>query len=163
MKSLSRVRLPATPWTAAHQAPSSMGFSKQEYWSGVPLPSPFGSLVGPKNWVDIKWDYRGKAYTFYWIIYISREPSQENENPKKWLEREAFITFRQRNNKSLKNWQDKGICSKCSKWWRSNWKNKGEMDNVCSYKCPSVFMGNWFQDPCRHQNLWQLKFLIKMV
>ena len=41
MKSLSRVRLLATPWTAAYQAPPSMGFSRQEYWSGVPLPSPF--------------------------------------------------------------------------------------------------------------------------
>ena len=40
MKSLSRVRLLATPWTAAYQAPPSMGFSKEEYWSGVPLPSP---------------------------------------------------------------------------------------------------------------------------
>ena len=37
MKSLSCVWLLATPWTAAHQAPLSMGFSKQEYWSGVPL------------------------------------------------------------------------------------------------------------------------------
>ena len=36
----SRVRLLATPWTAAYQAPPSMGFSRQEYWSGVPLPSP---------------------------------------------------------------------------------------------------------------------------
>ena len=40
VKSLSRVRLFATPWTAAHQASPSMGFSRQEYWSGVPLPSP---------------------------------------------------------------------------------------------------------------------------
>ena len=40
VKSLSRVRLLVTPWTAAHQAPPSMGFSRQEYWSGVPLPSP---------------------------------------------------------------------------------------------------------------------------
>ena len=40
VKTLSRVRLFATPWTAAHQAPASMGFSRQEYWSGVPLPSP---------------------------------------------------------------------------------------------------------------------------
>ena len=40
VKLLSRVRLLATPWTAAHQAPPSMGFSRQEYWSGVPLPSP---------------------------------------------------------------------------------------------------------------------------
>ena len=39
VKSLSRARLVATPWTAAHQAPPSMGFSRQEYWSGVPLPS----------------------------------------------------------------------------------------------------------------------------
>ena len=40
VKSLSRVQLLATPWTAAYQAPLSMGFSRQEYWSGVPLPSP---------------------------------------------------------------------------------------------------------------------------
>ena len=40
VKSLSRVRLLATPRTAAHQAPPSMGFSRQEYWSGLPLPSP---------------------------------------------------------------------------------------------------------------------------
>ena len=37
---LSHVQLFATPWTAAYQAPPSMGFSRQEYWSGVPLPSP---------------------------------------------------------------------------------------------------------------------------
>ena len=46
VKLLSRVRLLATPWTAAYQAPPSMGFSRQEYWSGVPLPSPFpGSAI----------------------------------------------------------------------------------------------------------------------
>ena len=46
MKSLSRVRLFATPWTVAHQAPPSMGFSRQEYWSGVPFPS-LGALPDP--------------------------------------------------------------------------------------------------------------------
>ena len=40
VKSVSQVQLLATPWTAAYQAPPSMGFSRQEYWSGVPLPSP---------------------------------------------------------------------------------------------------------------------------
>ena len=40
VKSLSHVRLLVTPWTAAYQAPLSMGFSRQEYWSGLPLPSP---------------------------------------------------------------------------------------------------------------------------
>ena len=44
VKSLSDVRLLATPWTAADQAPPSMGFSRQEHWSGVPLPSPSYSI-----------------------------------------------------------------------------------------------------------------------
>ena len=46
MKSLSRARLFATPWTVAYQAPLSMGFSRQEYWSGLPCPSP-GDLPDP--------------------------------------------------------------------------------------------------------------------
>ena len=46
VKSLSRVRLFVTPWTVAHQAPPSMGFSRQEYWSGLPFPSP-GNLPDP--------------------------------------------------------------------------------------------------------------------
>ena len=40
VKSLSRVQLFAMPWTVAYQAPLSMGFSRQEYWSGLPFPSP---------------------------------------------------------------------------------------------------------------------------
>ena len=48
VKSLSRVRLLATPWTAAYQAPPSMGFSRQKYWSGVPLPSPVQPLEAAK-------------------------------------------------------------------------------------------------------------------
>ena len=47
VKALSRVWLLATPWTAACQAPPSMGFSRQEYWSGVPLPSPIMSILYP--------------------------------------------------------------------------------------------------------------------
>ena len=45
----SRVRLCATPWTAAYQAPPSMGFSRQEYWSWVPLPSPRSSTESAKR------------------------------------------------------------------------------------------------------------------
>ena len=58
-KSLSRVRLFATPWTAAHQAPWSIGLSRQEYWNGLPLPSLNGVIAGwllcwsflPYNWL----------------------------------------------------------------------------------------------------------------
>ena len=46
VKSLSRVRLFVTPWTVAYQAPLSTGFSRQEYWSGLPFPSP-GDLPDP--------------------------------------------------------------------------------------------------------------------
>ena len=45
VKSLRRVQLLATPWTAAYQAPRSMGFSRQEYWSAVPLPSLINTLL----------------------------------------------------------------------------------------------------------------------
>ena len=46
VKSLSGVRLSSTTWTVAYQAPPSVGFSKQEYWSGLPFPSP-GDLPNP--------------------------------------------------------------------------------------------------------------------
>ena len=60
VKSPSRVRLFATPWSAAYQAPPSMGFSRQEYWSGVPFPSPFE---------DVR---RSRKYSVAWIINNSR-------------------------------------------------------------------------------------------
>ena len=55
VKSLSRVRLFKTPWTAAYQAPPSMGFSRQEYWSGVPLPSPSDQIGINKSVHSIHW------------------------------------------------------------------------------------------------------------
>ena len=71
VKSLSRVQLSATPWTAAYQAPPSMGFSRQKYWSGVPLPSPKLSFTNdnlsfyhfnPDNlWKSMKKERYGKG------------------------------------------------------------------------------------------------------
>ena len=66
-KSLSRVRLFATPWTAAYQAPPSMGFSRQEYWSGVPSPSLNPSLPPPKS-----------------IRTVNNIPLRTNEHFRKW-------------------------------------------------------------------------------
>ena len=59
VKSLSRVQLLATPWTAAFQAPPSMGFSRQEFWSGMPLPSPkitADSVKCHEEDVTVQWD-----------------------------------------------------------------------------------------------------------
>ena len=54
VKSLSRAWLLATPWTAAHQAPLPMGFSRQEYWSGSPVPSPDIGLTNQKLQVSVR-------------------------------------------------------------------------------------------------------------
>ena len=62
VKSLSRVRLFATPWPAAYQAPPSMGFSRQEYWSGVPLPSP--ASVWDECNCAVVWAFFGIAFAF---------------------------------------------------------------------------------------------------
>ena len=58
VKLLSRVRLFATPWTAAHQAPPSMGFSRQKYWSGVPLPIAY-AVIKYFNYVK---NYKMQSY-----------------------------------------------------------------------------------------------------
>ena len=65
VKSFSHVWLLATPWTAAHQAPPSMGFSRQEYWSGLPLPSPLEEFT-----VVFLWYSRGDLYTRYCLCVV---------------------------------------------------------------------------------------------
>ena len=69
VKSLSRVRLVETPWTAAYQAPLPIGFSRQEYWSGVPLPSPsvpLGLLYLLGNTL---------SHGFFSFYFLSSQPS----------------------------------------------------------------------------------------
>ena len=60
VKSLTCVRLWADPWTSAYQTPPSMGFSRQEYWSGVPLPSPYYSTGSYIQYPVI--NHNGKEY-----------------------------------------------------------------------------------------------------
>ena len=60
VKWLSRVQLLATPWTAAYQAPPSVGFSRQEYWSGLPLPSP---IIILRHIIILR-------YTLQWIYQV---------------------------------------------------------------------------------------------
>ena len=74
MKSLSRVRLLATPWTAAHQASPSMGFARQECWSGVPLPSPLSLLLAPVRNLKRKAEL-GACSILFATIYFALLPS----------------------------------------------------------------------------------------
>ena len=64
VKSLSRVRLLATPWTAAYQGPPSMGLARQEDWSGVPSPSPFHLGTFPKKSLALS------ACASHWTIHF---------------------------------------------------------------------------------------------
>ena len=64
VKSLSRVRLLATPWTVAYQAPPSMGFSRQEHWSGVPLPSLLQTWLNKKAIISW-WNWATSGITLY--------------------------------------------------------------------------------------------------
>ena len=66
VKSLSHVRLLATPWTAAYQDPLSMGFSRQEYWSRVPSPSP-----NMLSRLDITFLPRSKHLLISWLLSLS--------------------------------------------------------------------------------------------
>ena len=77
VKSLSHARLLATPWTTAHQAPPSMGFSRQEYWSGVPLPSPPGGTSGKESSCQNTGDIREASS----IPGSRRSPGEGHDNP----------------------------------------------------------------------------------
>ena len=69
VRSLSHVQLSATPWTAAHQAPPSMGLSRQEHWSGVPLPSPCAH-THKRNATNCCCGYLLVARMYLYLLYI---------------------------------------------------------------------------------------------
>ena len=71
VKSLSHVRPSATPWTAAFQAPPSVGFSRQEYWSGVLLPSPHASLPSFKSCWDTASSFPSLSIPFSSVPHLS--------------------------------------------------------------------------------------------
>ena len=76
VKLLSRVRLLATPWTAAHQASPSMGFSRQECWSGVPLPSHIWPIILQKKvWL---------AFVYIFPILRNKDRSVKKLPLKQW-------------------------------------------------------------------------------
>ena len=80
MKSLSHVRLPATPWTSAHQALPSRGYSRQEYWSGVPLFSPHLQYRRPQfdSWVGKFPEKRDRLPTPVFTAFPGGSDSKES-------------------------------------------------------------------------------------
>ena len=97
VKSLSRVRLFATPWAVAHQTPLFMGFSRQEYWSGLPLPSP-GDLPNPgiePRSPTLRADYSAiKKNTFESVLmrWMKLEPIIQSEVSQKEKHQYSILT-----------------------------------------------------------------------
>ena len=74
------------PWTVTHQAPPSMGFSRQEYWSGLPFPSPGGSSW-PRDWTQISWA-AGRFFTnrATWESIFKNKQQQQQQQQKQYLQ-----------------------------------------------------------------------------
>ena len=84
VKSLSPVRLFSTPWTAAHQVPPPMGFSRQEYWSGMPSPSPV------ETWKILK---KVKANFWRWKVVSEMKCTLDRINGRLDIE-EKIVNFK---------------------------------------------------------------------
>jgi len=76
VKPLGRVRLFATPWIEARQLPLSMGFSRQEYWSGLPFPSP-GDLLNPETLYHLNYQGNPKHCQLLGNMYPSCHPEKQ--------------------------------------------------------------------------------------
>ena len=117
VKSLSPVRLFATPWTAAYQAPPSMGFSRQEYESGLPLPSPTIKLLKTKDKERILKTVREKWYIICRgiMIKVSVDHSSEIMQAKnKWhviFTALNGISTEWKQNKTKQNFVDPEFCN----------------------------------------------------
>ena len=107
VKSLSRVRILATPWTVAHQAPPSMGFSRQKYWSGVPLPSPNWTLVSCISYIGRLILYHHATWKPRITIWFSKTRNQPKCPTDEWINMWHLYTMEY--NSATK--KDKAICS----------------------------------------------------
>ena len=135
---MSRVQLFSTPWTAAYQAPLSMGVSREEYWSGVPLPSPILKyIIWYKRW-DVKkkkkrdemwstWEQKANALSVKWqyceITRVCPRASVEVRNVTGWRITICFMTimpFTSRPEEwiKLREWREWPFQTSCGSKWK---------------------------------------------
>ena len=112
VKSLSCIRLLATPWTAAYQAPPSMGFSRQEYWSGVPLPSLVLKLETSNFWT-INACFVTILPIYFWVVTWGKEEKEATEDEMVgWHHQLSRHEFSQ----TPGNGEGQGSLACCSSW-----------------------------------------------
>ena len=120
-KTLSHIRLSATPWTAAFKAPPSMGFSRQEYWSGVPLASPRRNI--PQHNKSYKWQTHSKHYPHWWKIE-SISPKVRNKTRVPTFTTTIQHSFGHSNQSRKRNKRN------------PNWKRRSKTLTVCRWHDP---------------------------
>ena len=127
MKALSRVRLLAIPWTAAYQAPPSMGFSRQEYWSGVPSPSLNDSLgiVIASTYKELPMDQAPMQVSHFWR--------------RRWHPTPVLLPGKSHGRRSLVG---------CSPWGRKELDVTERLHFHCSLSCVGEGNGNPLQCSC---------------
>ena len=101
VKLLSHVRLLATSWTVAHQAPPSMGFSRQECWSGVPLPSPSGIRIVHLTWNCVLLLH--SHYPLLWLVPFEASSALTFERPL-WKTSRASFNYDNGFYQIISNW-----------------------------------------------------------
>ena len=146
VKSLSRVRLLATPWTTAHQAPPSMGFSRQEYWSGVLLPSPVCTVLQPILLVILPFIEDSECTE--WFIFVNLSYLRLYDNPMMKVLSPPFYS-----------WENWGSDTEELVWWRS-WDSKPDQSGS---KVPFCFpLSAWGPELLLFYLLrWRLGFTFK--
>ena len=148
VKSLSRVRLFVTPWTEAYQAPPSMGFSRQEYWSGLPCPPP-GDLLTQGldlHLLHCRWSPALQADSL--PIATSEAPgvlggdvteTSSLQRSRFWLTREAH---------KVTNWK------RCTRWVQIHWQNEKRLPVNVQSKEPQGRLSTWKAVVCRLLPIW---------
>ena len=132
VKSLSRVRLFSTPWTVAYQAPLSLGFSRQEYWSGLPLPSP-GDLPD----TGIEMERKRQESCLPWSIMMSVTKTSNKYD--------YYLCLEERGEKE---WEGGRSRPKSAFWshrrWCVDWQLSKELSKMKSCPCEATDYSAWY-------------------
>ena len=179
MKLLSRIQLFATPWTVAHQTPPSMGFSRQEYWSGLPFPSPrdlpdpgkeprspaFQADTLPSESWGGWWDYKADSSVCLlylscclWLFSLWSRLIFSSLGVAFGHSQEAFSLRLKEARLRFPTWMDGCI----SPFWGDHPILLGKERKTKLFLVNVIFTERWFQKSFHHSKIFPI-FLVKLI
>ena len=151
VKSLSHVQLLATPWTAAHQAPPSTGFARQEYWSGVPLPSPTLWHYRIVKRSNERWT-RGHSFQLG-VVICNRESWARSLTSPKWPSLRCLDWYRETTKICIKS----SCCYRYGIYWIYNLCTLWIFDIFLFFKCIPFFLRNYVMGTQYLGQMWTVR------